>query len=98
MRELLARTDSAELTEWMAFYKLEPFGYDIDNHRAGTIASTLVNLKLKKDAQPMTPGDFFPNSYGEEAQQEPSPAQQEFFMQGMATLFKGQIIRAKEDG
>ena len=61
VRELLARIDSRELTEWMAFYELEPWGSEIDDHRAGTIAATIANVNRdpKKKSMPYTWDDFF---------------------------------------
>jgi hypothetical protein len=48
------------LTEWQAFYSLEPFGSQTDDLRAGKICSILVNTQLKKGKKPYTPQDFFP--------------------------------------
>lgn len=50
MRELLATTDSRELSEWAAFFKIEPWGYDIQNLRAGQVAAAVANFsgKVKK--------------------------------------------------
>lgn len=62
VRELLARIDSRELTEWMAYYEVEPWGSEIDDHRFGTVASTIANVNRdpKKRSQPYKPNDFFP--------------------------------------
>lgn len=35
--------DSDELTDWMIFYDHEPWGYLAEEHRAGLIASTVIN-------------------------------------------------------
>lgn len=60
--ELLAGITSAELTEWMAFAELEPFGEERDDLRAAIVASTVaeVNRNPKKRKQPFTPQDFLP--------------------------------------
>lgn len=50
-----------ELIEWMAFQRLEPFGYSMRNFRMGVIASTVVNCTPRgKGAKPMKPSDFYP--------------------------------------
>lgn len=56
--ELLARTDSRELSEWMAYYRLEPFGEFRADVRAGMVASTFANVHRKRGAQPFSPLDF----------------------------------------
>lgn len=58
--ELLARTDSRELSEWIAFYSLEPWGERFDYLGTGIVAATLANLNRKKGAQPYKPEDFMP--------------------------------------
>lgn len=59
MRELLATVDSAELTEWMAFAELEPFGGPADDYRAGLPAAAVVNVH-RDGGQPVQPLDFIP--------------------------------------
>ena len=44
IRELLARFDSAELSDWETYYSIEPWGWDQDNLRFGTLA-TLASPK-----------------------------------------------------
>lgn len=54
--ELQASISSSEFTDWIAFYRLEPWGYDIDNWRAANVAVTVAQAagaKLKLD-------DFLP--------------------------------------
>jgi hypothetical protein len=58
VRELLARLDSHELSEWMAYYRLEPFGEVRADVRAGIVASTLANVHRKRSAPPFSPLDF----------------------------------------
>lgn len=69
VRELLARIDSRELTEWMAFYELEPWGTGIDDHRAGEVAAVVANVNRdpKKRRQPYKSTDFFPPRHPDEA-------------------------------
>ncbi len=42
------------------YEQLEPFGDLRGDLQAGVVASTLVNLKLKPGASPLTPDKFFP--------------------------------------
>ncbi len=60
MRELLSRIGSDELTEWMAFYQLEPFGDFRSDFRSGLLAATIANANRTKDAKAFTPEDFMP--------------------------------------
>lgn len=62
VRELLARIDSRELTEWQVYFNLEPWGTEIEDWRAGMIASTIaeVNRDPKKQKKPFEPDDFMP--------------------------------------
>jgi len=51
--------DSKELSEWAAFYSIEPFGYfrsaDLP---AGIVASTIANCNRTKHSQTFSPKDF----------------------------------------
>ena len=60
VRELLARMGSDELTEWMAFYQLEPFGDFRADLRSAIVASTLANAHRSKEGKPFIPEDFMP--------------------------------------
>lgn len=63
--ELGRRMSSRELSEWMAFYELEPFGNDW--HQTGTIASVIANVNRdpKKRATPFEAEDFIPRKAAE---------------------------------
>jgi len=60
VRELLGRIGADELAEWMAFYKLEPFGRAVDDFGFGIMAAVTANQNLKKGAKAMSPLDFVP--------------------------------------
>ncbi len=53
VNELENTLGSGELTEWLAYYRLEPFGQERDNYHAATIATTIANYsgKLKTAKQ-----------------------------------------------
>ena len=58
MREI----DSRELTYWMAYYKVEPWGARMDDIRMGMIASTIANCNRdpKRKPDPFQPIDYIP--------------------------------------
>ncbi len=50
-----------EFVEWMAYCKVEPFGYDMDNWRMGVVASTIANCTPRgPGAKRLKPADFAP--------------------------------------
>lgn len=50
VRRLLQEVDSAEITEWMAFETLEPFGPLADQYRAGVTAAAAFNSQRCKES------------------------------------------------
>lgn len=80
---MLERMTSEELSEWHAFYKLEPFGEERADLRSGIVASILVNTNLKKGAKATTPLDFMPYA---EKQPQDAAAQKAQFKQFTATM------------
>lgn len=60
VRELLARIDSRELSEWMAYYELNPFGSVRTDLNAGVIAATIANVNRGKNGKTFQPADFMP--------------------------------------
>ncbi len=60
--ELLARISSRELSEWMAFFSLEPWGTEVEDWRAGLVAATIANANRdpKRRRKPYEPQDFMP--------------------------------------
>lgn len=58
---MLRRMDSAELTEWLAFYTLEPFGGETPYLGHAITAATIANANRgKKGGKPAKPEDFMP--------------------------------------
>lgn len=49
-----------EMTEWIAFWQLEPFGSSFEEYRAALVASVLaeVNRNHKKRGRPFSPSEF----------------------------------------
>ncbi|WP_454737591.1 phage tail assembly protein T [Cupriavidus necator] len=60
VRQLLAATDSAELTEWMAYERIDPFGEGRADLRAGIIASAAANHGFVQLTEPYQPSHFMP--------------------------------------
>ena len=58
--ELLGRMSSAELSEWQAYYELEPFGQVRGDLQAGMVAAMMGNLwrGRGKFGKPYGPGEF----------------------------------------
>ena len=59
--ELLVRISSKELTEWMAFYRKEPFGSEARYIGHAITASTIANVNLAKGKKAHSPEDFMPD-------------------------------------
>lgn len=57
--QLMREMSSAELTHWMAFARIEPFGGIVDDVRAGLPAAVYVNAHRKQGAKAVSPLDFF---------------------------------------
>lgn len=51
-----------ELSEWMAYDRIDPFGEERGDLRAGILASLLANINRdrKKKSDPFSPLDFMP--------------------------------------
>ena len=62
MRQLLSQIDSTELTEWMAYSTLEPFGESVADYRHGIAVAALANVNRdhKRRREPFVPEDFIP--------------------------------------
>lgn len=72
---------SEELTYWMAFDSISPFGAERDNYHAGVVASTVANCHSKKS---FSPADFM---LKDEAQKK---------QEGLQSFMKGLRAHAKQ--
>ena len=54
---------SKEFTEWLAYYRLEPFGAEADDHRMAHLMALIANVNRdpKRRKTPWTPEDFLPD-------------------------------------
>ena len=70
VKQMLASMDSKEISEWAAYYSIEPFGYFRSSDLpAGIIASVLANCNRTRNSKAFTPKDFM--LVGEYAQDKP---------------------------
>lgn len=83
VRELLARISSRELSEWIAFYAVEPWGVMPDDLRTGIITSAIANTNRdpKKQKKPFTPQDFIPHWEKPQLEEPQSADEQKRIMQ-----------------
>jgi hypothetical protein len=58
--ELLTRISSRELTEWVAFEQVEPFGKDTQYYGPAINTAMLANINRKKGTKPLKPDEFVP--------------------------------------
>lgn len=56
---MLEEVGAGELTEWVAFAELEPFGGAVEDLRAGLGPAVTVNMNRTEDAEPVTALDFY---------------------------------------
>lgn len=57
---MLDEISSSQLTEWMAFAQLEPFGFKAEMYGHAVTASTIANVNRRKGRKPFNPEDFMP--------------------------------------
>lgn len=53
--------NSAEFSEWIAYSRVEPFGEERGDLRAGIVASTIANSASSKSSKKFAPGEFMPD-------------------------------------
>lgn len=57
---LLAMLTPQQFDEWIAYWTLEPFGYETEWQHAGVVASVIANVHRKKHSRSYKPSDFIP--------------------------------------
>lgn len=59
---MLGELTSTQLSEWMAYDLIEPFGEEREDFRMGILASTIANIyKSPKRKKPYKAQDFMPS-------------------------------------
>lgn len=90
--ELGERMSSAELTEWMAYYSIEPFGEERADLRQAMTTSAITNMHQAQTKKPhwTKPEDFMLFSKREKAQPKSvKPASPEHLMAKFNAVTKG---------
>ena len=88
VKQMLARMDSFELTEWMAYSEVEPFGAERDNLHAAIVASTIANVNRGKNSKSFSPQEFMLHT---EKPKEPDVDSQIAHMQVFAAAVNAQV-------
>lgn len=70
MAELGERMSSRELTEWMAYYVIEPFGPEVDDLRHAQAMTLHANVNREQGRRAFTLADF---RMGDSGTVEPDP-------------------------
>ena len=58
---MLGEISSRDFAEWMAYSRLEPWGEERADLRAGIVASTIANSNRGKGQKPFKPQQFMPD-------------------------------------
>jgi len=87
---------SREYAEWMAYYRLEPFGEERGDLRAGVVAATVANVNRdpKVRGEPYSPRDFMP--LVEEETEAPEP--EEVYLKIRAWAAMAGATETKDEG
>lgn len=82
------RMSSEELSEWMAYARLEPFGENQSFYRTGIISSTIANCFRSKGQKPFKPQDFMPQPVNYDLRNKrQSPEHIKTMFMGLSKLF-----------
>ena len=57
----MSEIDSAEFSEWMAYYRMDPRGEERADLRAGIVAATVANAARGRKSRTFKPKDFMPD-------------------------------------
>ena len=92
MDAMLRRISSQQLSEWMAFGQLEPFGEERADLRMGILAALIANVNRdpKKTPQPFTPQDFMPN-FDDSLREKPKQTAKELY-----AMFRNWAMMSKQ--
>jgi len=97
VRDLLNRIDSRELSEWQAFFSIEPMPEQRADYRSGVIASVIANTNRGKNAKPFEPKDFIPD-YDKEPKKEDPKAVKRKVKDTFQTIITRQKKKKKKHG
>jgi hypothetical protein len=94
--ELLSKTTSRELAEWMAFYQVEPWGTEVDLYGAAMIDATLHNIYGKKGTKPVSANDRMPK-FGSARRYQQTTQEQLHQVEMLNKIFGGEDLRSGDD-
>lgn len=77
--ELLARCNSRELSEWMAYYSIEPFGQGMNSYMIASLMALTANMQTGKKGKKFDPDDFLPKRREKQNWQDMKALMQEAF-------------------
>lgn len=82
-----------EFAEWMAFFRVEPFGDVRGDLQAGIVASTVANVNRDpKKRRPFSPADFLPD-FEKSRAEGGKPSEVYAVFRTWAVLMSGQVNR-----
>jgi len=91
---MLAVINSRQISEWMAYYSMEPWGEKPKWLRHGIRTALLANIHRGKNAQAFRPADFMPPEPGSKTEVEPqSVDEQTTILQQIAGIAKRVVGR-----
>ncbi len=94
VNELLHRVSAQELTEWMAFYRLEPFGSEANYLGHAITSATVMNSQRTKKSKVFKPETFMPDF--ERVTEEQTTDEMIAFAEMMTAAFGGKDKRKHE--
>lgn len=99
--EMLDRMSNTEFEEWREFYRIEPFGIQMENHRWGIMASMYANAHRDPRKAAWKPDDFFPQDYlkkePKELSQDELKSGQQMIIDQLKTMFEKKKKERKPD-
>lgn len=97
VQEAQSKIDSAEFSEWIAYYHIDPFGNERHDLHAGIISSTIANANRAKGTRSFAPKDFMPDYTKEPGEPKQSLKQMAAIMNAFAASHNAREA-AKKDG
>lgn len=58
---MLSEMTTRDLAEWEAYFSLEPWGCEVEDHRAGVLAHYIAAPHMAKGHKPPAPAEIFPS-------------------------------------
>jgi len=88
VRDLLDRIDSRELSEWIAFFRIEPLPSEKADWRHGHLSQTIVNALVGGKNRRVKIADFIPE-WGKKIEKGKSPEHMKAIMKAFTVSHNG---------